>query len=335
MPDNQGFQWMKGVNRGGQPASYYHPFAGRKRKGVSYWDVPDMEDAKGDDYLTDKLTDHAISFIEQNRQKPFLLCFAHYAVHTPIQPPKNLVGKYDRKVAKLFGNKKLAPITERNNAVTNSRQDNAKYGAMVENLDSNVKRVLDKLQELKLMDNTIVVFTSDNGGLSTLKRGNGGPTCNLPLRAGKGWNYEGGTKIPTLVSWPNGLKPNVVSTPGITMDFYPTLLELAGLKQRPKQHLDGQSLVSAMKSTPSAKLKKRFLAWHYPHNHGSGHTPSDAIREGDWKLIHLSDKNEYELYNLKSDPSESKNLAGENPELVKELSQKLAKWVEETSINKQ
>jgi arylsulfatase A len=329
LPDSHGFKWMRCVNRAGQPESYFHPFAGRKRDGIGYWDVPDLENAEPGDYLTDCMTDHGLEFIQDNRSKPFFLCFAHYAVHTPIQSPKALTEKYAEKRKSMFGqtNKELAD--EINNSKTRVRQDDPAYAAMVENLDTNVRRVLDQLDELGLRESTIIVFASDNGGLSTTRRG--GPTSVRPLRAGKGWTFEGGIRVPMIVSWPGKLAARETDIPGITMDIYPTLLELAGLKSQPQQHLDGMSLVSAMHGKPSVELKERFLAWTYPHNHGSGHTPSHAIRQGKWKLIHHQDLKRFELFNLEEDVSESKNLIESNPEKAEALAKLLKDWLESTN----
>lgn len=333
MPTAQGFQWMRCVNRGGAPGSYFFPFK-RKQKsgGIAYWDVPDLDDRKEGDYLTDELTDKAIEFIDAKRDSPFFLCFAHYAVHTPIQAPNDLTAKYKKKFASLP--KIERPFrSERNEGKTRARQDNPTYAAMIENLDTNVGRVIDHLSKSGLSQNTIIVFTSDNGGLSTTKRV--GPTSCHPLRAGKGWTYEGGIRIPTMICWPNKLTPSVCATPGITMDFYPTLLELAGIPKKPKQHLDGVSLVSALQGSPSDQLSNRFLAWTYPHHHGSQHSPSNAIRMGNWKLIQKTDDatpndDRLELYNLKDDLSETKNLAKTHPAKANELLGKLTKWLSDT-----
>jgi len=343
-PREQGFTWMRGVNRGGAPGSYFFPYKRPNRKkaegGIAYWDVPDLENGKEGDYLNDALTDQALEFITENKDRPFFLCFAHYAVHTPVQAPKELVTKYQDKLAAVrFGGPGV--IKERNGANTRAHQNNPTYAGMVDNMDMNVGRVLTHLEELSLTKNTVVVFTSDNGGLSTLaKRKDGGPTSCLPLRAGKGWTYEGGIRIPTMVAWPDKIKPAENSTLGITMDLYPTMLELAGLELRPGQHLDGQSLVSALQGESNETLENRFLAWTYPHEHGSGHTPSNAIRMGDWKMVQLTDKqtkneNRYELYNLKDDIGEKENLSVKHHEKVHELAKVLNEWIEETTLVKQ
>lgn len=340
-PSEQGFVWMKSVNRAGQPGSYFFPFKRRNKRtknAKTYWDVPDLDDRKEGDYLTDELTDHALSFISKHRDQPFFLCFAHYAVHTPIQAPKHLLAKYQAKASAIrFSGPEF--IDERNNSKSRAIQNNPAYGAMMENLDNNVGRVLEHLKKLELGNNTIVIFTSDNGGLSTLPAKRSGPTSCRPLRAGKGWTYEGGIRIPLMVAWPNQIKPGICSTPGITMDIYPTLLELAGEKQRPKQHLDGHSLVSTLRGTPDDELKNRFLAWTYPHAHGSGHTPSHAIRSGDWKLVHLIDdktktEDRYELYNLRTDLGEQENLAVKQHEKTHELAGLLSGWLQKTTPEK-
>lgn len=332
MPDQNGFDWCRAVNRAGQPASYFHPFTGREKDDIAYWDVPDMEGSQPGDYLTDGLTDHAIDFITLNRDKPFLLCLSHYAVHTPIQSPKALVKKYREKKMNVSDvDNEVDWEEEINDARTRIRQNDPSYGAMVENLDFNVGRVMDKLDDLGIRDNTIVVFTSDNGGLSTL-RNRLGPTSVKPLRAGKGWCYEGGIRVPTMVSWSKTLQSGESSVPAITMDIYPTLLELAGLEPRPEQTLDGVSLVQALnRDSDSPFSTDRVLGWHYPHHHGGGHTPSSAIRDGQWKLIWKSDTDMYELYDLTNDVGESKNLVERNPKVALELKEKLAGWLDFTS----
>jgi arylsulfatase A-like enzyme len=331
MPQSNGFGWTKAVNRAGQPASYYHPYSREKKNGIGYWDVPDMEDSQPGDYLTDHLTDHAIDFVTADRDKPFLLCFSHYAVHTPIQSPETLVEKYRLKSKEQFDGSASELVAERNNAVTTTRQDDPAYAAMVENLDSNVGRVLDALERSGKSENTIIIFTSDNGGLTTLRK-RGGPTSVKPLRAGKGWCYEGGIRVPTLISWPAVLQSNETAVPAITTDIFPTLLELAAIPSLPGQHLDGLSLAPWLNG--QADFESRVLGWHYPHNHGSGHTPSTAIRYGDWKLLWLSKPDEYELYNLAQDIGETNNLADSQPEKVKELSAKLKGWLERTKMSK-
>jgi arylsulfatase A-like enzyme len=208
--------------------------------------------------------------------------------------------------------------------LTKMRQDNPEYASMVYAMDENVGRVLNRLEELGLDENTIVVFTSDNGGLSTRGR-RGFPTCNLPLRAGKGWCYEGGIRVPFIIRAPGVTKEgSVCSEPVVSNDFYPTLLELAGYKSMPSQHQDGQSLLPLLKQTGG--LKRDALYWHYPHYHGSTWTPGAAIRAGDWKLIEFYHYDKVELYNLKEDIGEQNEVSKSNPAKTAELRKKLHEW---------
>ena len=332
MPSGQGFSWMKAVNRAGQPASYFYPYNSteNKQSGDSFWDVPDLENGKKGDYLTDAVTDHAINFIDINKEKPFFLIMAHYAVHTPIQAPQELVNKYTVKKEKLYGTSETPSVSDRYETVSRARQDHVTYAAMMESLDNNVGRVIAKLAAHKILDNTIVVFTSDNGGHCHLKRP--GVTSNAPLRSGKGWNYEGGIRIPTIFYWKGKFNAASVDTPAITMDYYPTLLDLCGLDAKPQQHLDGLSLKPILEGKTSVQLNNRFLAWTYPHSHGSGHQPSAAIRKDGWKLIKFEVGKRFELYDLKNDIGEKKDLADQNPERVQQFDKLLDQWLAETTL---
>jgi arylsulfatase A len=329
-PATHGFEWIQGVNRAGQPGSYYFPYrAGDK---PSIWDVPDFEDGKEGDYLTDALTSRAIDFLRQrDPQRPFLLCFGHYAVHTPIEPPAGLPRKYRARRAQLYGDSASPTRAAPFGAISRARQDDADYAAMLENLDTNIGRVLDALNALGLRENTIVVLTSDNGGLCTLARDKPGPTCNLPWRSGKGWLYEGGIRVPCFISWPAELQPATTDVPGYTADLYPTLLDLSGLPAQTAQCLDGRSLAGALRGAPDATLKERPLAWYYPHDHGSGHRAGAAIRRGNWKLVHYLASNESELYDLASDPGESTDLSTQHPDKTQSLLGELQEWIKSTS----
>ncbi len=330
LPTKHGFEWIKGVNRAGQPASYYYPYR-RQGEGVTVWDVPDFSGARETDYLTDVLSSAAIDFLQlRDRERPFLLCFGHYAVHTPIQPPAKLPEKYRNKRQARYGDAAAQTITAPNDSVSRGRQDDTDYAAMMENLDQNVGRVLVALEKSGDRQNTIVVLTSDNGGLCTLSGQRPGPTCNLPWRSGKGWTYEGGIRIPTYISWPDHLTPATIDVPGYSSDFYPTLLELCGLPLQPQQHRDGRSLVSALNGQPDAGLLTRSLAWYYPHNHGSGHRPSAAIRRESWKLIYDLNDKQCQLYDLAHDSIESIDLSATHPDKVKLLTDELLRWIEET-----
>jgi arylsulfatase A-like enzyme len=195
---------------------------------------------------------------------------------------------------------------------------------MVRAMDENVGRVLEQLKRLGLADNTVVIFMSDNGGLSTLRR-RGYPTCNLPLRAGKGWCYEGGIREPMIIRAPGITKPGTTCTVPVTStDFYPTMLELAGLPPRPKQHIDGLSLMPLLAGGKT--LPREAIYWHYPHYHGSAWAPGAAVRAGQWKLIEFYDEETVELYNLGTDIGERRDLARTMPEKRNELLGLLHDW---------
>jgi arylsulfatase A-like enzyme len=194
---------------------------------------------------------------------------------------------------------------------------------MVQSVDESVGRVKAKLEELGVAENTVVIFMSDNGGLSTVPRE--APTSNLPLRAGKGWLYEGGIREPMIIKWPGVVKKgSVCSEPVTSTDFYPTMLEMACLRLRPKQHIDGVSFVPLLKGKD--KINREAIYWHYPHYHGSGNRPSGAVRAGDYKLIEWYEDKSIELYNLKNDISEQKDLAKKMPEKAAQLRSMLQMW---------
>jgi len=202
-------------------------------------------------------------------------------------------------------------------------QNHPVYAAMVESLDESVGRIMDKLAALGLDKNTIVIFTSDNGGLSTEKAS----TSNLPLRAGKGWPYEGGVREPLLVRWPGVIQPGSASSaPMISTDYFPTLLEMAGLPLHPEERTDGVSIVPALKGS---SIASRPLFWHYPHYSNQGGSPNGAVRLGEFKLIEWYEDMRTELYNLKDDPGEQHNLASALPEKTTELRNLLHDWRKE------
>ncbi len=312
-PTDQGFDInIGGHHRGSPPGGYYAP-----------WTNPALKSKKPGEYLTERLTEESVKFLEnRDAGKPFLLYLSYYNIHTPIQPYKKRIEHYNAKAAKLFKGK--TPMQKEHEGNSRMRQDNAALASMVAAVDDSVGVLLSKLKELKLDQNTVVIFFSDNGGLSTLQGNRIGPGCNLPLRASKGWLYEGGVREPTLIRAPGITQPGSVShKPMISMDFFPTMLELAGLPSRPKLHADGQSLVSQLKGNNTGE---RTLYWHYPHYHGSAWKPGASIREGDWKLIEFYHYDKFELYHLATDIGEQKNLAATNPKKAAELRAKLALW---------
>jgi arylsulfatase A-like enzyme len=314
-PQDQGFDINKGGHhKGSPPGGYYAPF-----------NNPQLDDKPDDRYLTDRLTNESVAFIDQrNPNNPFLLYFSFYTVHTPVQGNDQYDDYFTEKAKSLTGN--AEPIRERD-GLTRTRQDNPQYAAMAKSLDDNVGRVLDALEARGLDENTVIIFTSDNGGLSTLARI--GPSSQLPLRAGKGWCYEGGIRVPLIIRAPGVSQAGLVSdTPAISMDYFPTMLDLAGYKLQPKLHKDGESLVNALQGK---SVNRDTLYWHYPHYHGSTWKPGAAIRVGNWKAINFYEYGETELYNLKNDIGELKDLSQKNPEKLKELLAKLEKIQKKTN----
>ena len=312
-PEYQGFdENYGGFSKGSPPGGYYSPYKN-----------PRLTDGPEGEYLTDRLTDEAIEFMHRNRESPFLLYLAFYTVHTPIQGCAEWDDHYAAKRENL---PYLDPDATREEgpAKTRLHQTNAKYAAMVRSMDGNVGRLLKELESLGLDDETVVVFTSDNGGLST-QGGRIAPTSVLPLRAGKGWCYEGGIRVPLIIRAPGRVKPGTVSKQtAISMDILPTVLDLAGLPQQPQRHLDGISLGKAI--ADPGNIQPRTLIWHFPHYHASRWTPGTAMRKGDWKIIHRYESQSLELYNLADDPGEQNDLAMEHPALLEQLRTELDNW---------
>ena len=309
-PTDQGFDInIGGHHRGSPPGGYYSP-----------WNNPVLKSKKKDEYLTERLTEESTRFLEKrDADKPFLLYLSYYNIHTPIQAYKKHIDHYQKKAEKFSG---TTPTKQEHSGQTRIRQDNPALASMVSAVDDSVGTLLAKLDELGLSDDTVVIFFSDNGGLSTKPKM--GPGSNSPLRAGKGWLYEGGIREPTIIRAPGVTQAGSVSNqPIVSMDFFPTMLELAGLPLKPKLHADGRSIVPELKGK---KGKGRALYWHYPHYHGSTWRPGASIRDGDWKLIKFYDYEKVELYNLKEDPSESNDLAKQNSKIAKDLEYKLVAW---------
>ncbi len=316
-PEDQGFDINKGGHhKGSPPGGYYSPY-----KNPKLVDGPDGE------YLTDRLVDESIHFMEDNVKNPFLLYLSFYTVHTPIQASKKHISKFKEKRKKLRDS--IPAKSQEGDGFTVQNQYNAAYASMVYALDENIGRVLDKLDQLGLSDNALIIFTSDNGGLSTLQNERStAPTSVKPLRAGKGWAYEGGVRVPLIIKEPGKTASKSVDTPVMSMDFYPTILDVLNLEPQPQHHMDGVSLVPVLNG--QKREVHETLFWDYPHYHGSGWVPGTAIRKGDWKLIHFYEDDRYELYNIKEDITEEHNRLGENPEKFNELKQELELMMEET-----
>ena len=297
-PTTQGFDVNIGGNHRGQPPSYFFPY---ERDAIK---LPGLADGKEGEYLTDRLTDEAIGFINANRERPFFIYMPHYTVHTPLQAKPDLITKYRAKAERL-------PDQPHRNAV---------YAAMIESLDEGVGRLMAALDELKLRENTIVIFTSDNGGLAS-------STSNVPLRAGKGSAYEGGVRVPLIFSYPRVIVAGSTSgTPAMSMDLLPTLVKLCGLKLPKQSAFDGINLAPAL--IQSGAIIRDALYWHYPHYHPGGATPYGAVRAGDWRLVEFYETSKVELYHLKVDVGEKNDLAAAEPAKRDQLLGMLQKWRE-------
>ena len=305
-PQHQGFDVNVAGSDIGHPATYFWPYQGKTSS------VPGLKESGGPgEYLTDRLTDEAEKFIERNKEGPFFLYFAHYAVHQPLMANAEITAKYKQKPPQ-GGQKK--PV----------------YAAMVESVDQSVGRILAKLDDLGISDRTVVIFMSDNGGLTI-----DGTTSNAPLRDGKGFPYEGGIREPLLIKWPKVTKPGTTcSVPVCSIDFFPTILEIAGIhgEARNQPAVDGLSLVPLLKE--SGTLRRDALYWHYPHYWAKQTVrPFGAVRADDWKLIEFYEDMRVELYNLKDDIGEADDLAGRMPEKAAELRDRLHTWRESVGAN--
>lgn len=326
-PENQGFDINKGGHGAGQPTrsktydGYFSPYGN-----------PRLEDGPKGEYLTDRQTDEAIKFIETSGDKPFFVYLSYYAVHNPMQAKEEHIRKFTLK-ADSMGISGTEAFTRQREWITESMHENFKeriiqsnpvYAAMIYSVDENIGRLVKRLEELNIDENTIIIFTSDNGGLSTSE---GSPTCNFPLRAGKGWLYEGGIRVPLIIKYPKKAKPGTVrKTPVSTVDFFPTIIELTGSVQ-PANKIDGSSLVSLMKKD---RMETRPLFWHYPHYSNQGAWPGSAVRLGKYKLVDNFEKDRQELYDLENDLSETTDISSANPEKTMELYKLLKAWRQET-----
>jgi arylsulfatase A-like enzyme len=309
LPTDQGFDLNVAGYDKGAPPSYYYPYRSVYRK-----DSITPLALTGDSlYLTDRLTNEAIQFMDKNREKPFFLYLPFYNVHTPLEGRPDLLKKYESRLA---------------DHLNDSIQRNPHFLAMTEAVDMNVGRIMQFLEEKGMEQKTVVIFTSDNGGL-LLRKGNFiRASWNHPLREGKGTLYEGGLRIPAMVRWPGTIEAGRISEEMIiSTDIYPTIAELAGIAV--DHEIEGLSLLPHL--LRSEMLERETLYWHYPHYHLG--MPGGAIRDGDFKLIEYFETGEVELYNLRDDLQETRNLAAEFPEKAEELRQKLQRWREVNRAN--
>ena len=314
-PTDHGFEINKGGWDVGSPKGGF----------FSPWENPNLENAYDGENLSHRLGKETADFIEKNKDSTFLAYLSFYAVHGPIQTTEETWAKYRNK-AERQGIKDSGYEMERVLPIR-TVQDNPVYAGLVAQMDDAVGIVLDKLKELGLEDNTIIVFTSDNGGVAS---GDAFSTTNYPLRGGKGYQWEGGIREPYLIKVPWVKELREVEYPAMGSDFYPTLLDLAGIPLKPNQHIDGVSLKPLLEGQ---QLAERPLFWHYPHYGNQGGEPSSIVRDGDWKLIHYWEDGRNELYNLASDPKEQNSVLAQNIEQGEMLAAKLMDFLKKVNAN--
>ncbi len=357
-PMNRGFDMhIPSQYEVGWPRSYHYPF--------------NMNGYEGNpgEYLTDRLTDEALNYIEQNSDNPFFLYMAHFAVHDPVQGRKDLVEKYRKKLATMPQSQGKQYILEGNPDDKNplsrqqldelietddyqgykvlpnrtvkirQHQDNIEFAAMVESMDESLGRIMTKIKELGIENNTIIIFVSDNGGMSAANLNNPKrvismdelekeyPTSNLPLRGSKGWMYEGGIRVPMIVKYPGVTEGGTIcEVPVISNDFYNTIAEMTGSTISVGKKTEGVSIIPLLENK---NIKDRALYWHFPHysNHGM-QSPGGAIRYGDYKLLEYFENNTVQLFNLKEDIGEQHDLSSSDPVTTKLLLKMLHQWRE-------
>jgi len=315
-PETQGFDVNIGGTLWGAPFTYWYPYHGERTTGEGVREhryVPALPFGHEGEYLTDRLTDEALELLERMHEKPFFLHMSYHNPHTPIEGKPELVEYYRKKIKEGMDH------------------TNARYAAMIHSLDENVGRLLAKLEDLGVADNTMVVFFSDNGGFDQVRDGEL-VTSNVPLRSGKGSLYEGGIRVPAIVRWPGVTPKNAVcNVPIMSTDFYPTIMDALGLDPGDVgvDKLDGMS-VRPLLQNPDSELERDTLCWHYPHYYfNTG--PVSAIRHNDWKLLEYYEDGHVELYNLKDDLGESRDLAAEHSEVVEDLRERLEHWRQEVN----
>lgn len=305
-PEDQGFDInIGGFEKGSPMGGYYSPYKN-----------PRLSDGPEGEYLTDRLTLETIELIKnRDTNKPFAAFLSFYNVHTPIQENKEFIDYY---VEKLKSYENISPQTvKEGDAITLLNQRNAKYASMVHATDQNVGRIINFLKENDIYDNTLIIFTSDNGGLSTQRRV--APTSVYPLRAGKGWLYEGGIRIPQLIKLPKQKIKEIISEPVVSYDLFPTIANILNLNHSVSD-IDGLDLSNLFLKKD---IERDFIFWHFPHYHGSMWKPGSALRNNDWKLVELHEENKIELYNLRDDLSETVDVSNKFPEITSRLVSKL------------
>jgi arylsulfatase A-like enzyme len=329
-PGDQGFETVIHSGSAGATGSYWAPFPTEKGH---YVDNPvdgkiGTAESEGD-YLTDKLTDKAVEYVNANKDGPFLMVMAHYAVHTPIEAPESVKKKYQKKLRKAgveIGGKKVDAdfVTDRQ-GVVKMVQNNPAYAAMVERTDDSLGRIIEALKANGIEDRTMVILTSDHGGLSTRGIGNNRAlaTSNAPLRQGKGSIFEGGMRVPLIVKWPGKIKPNATSAVQVTgTDHYPTMLEMADVPLLPEQHVDGRSYKKALSGETYQRAPMFWYKWTARPD-STGDTRSISYVEGDMKVIQWLDEDLVELFDLSKDEGEQTSLTESQPEKTAEMLKQL------------
>ena len=304
-PENQGFDINKGGFEKGSPmGGYYSPYKN-----------PRLSDGPEGEYLTDRLTDETITFIEErDKYKPFAIFLSFYNVHTPIQPNLKHIDYYKEKL-KAYSDTTTQTDIE-GDAISVLNQRNPNYASMVHSTDENIGKLISFLKQKNLYDNTLIIFTSDNGGLSTQEKV--APTSTKPLRAGKGWLYEGGIRIPQLIKYINQKQQDLNNIPVVSYDLFTTIVNHLKL-----DYFDEKKDGIDLSNLSHDNNNRDYIFWHFPHYHGSLWKPGSAIRNGDWKLLRFYEENKLELYNLKDDLSEQTDLSVKYPLIVKKLSNKM------------
>jgi len=297
-PDKQGFDVNVGGCEIGQPPTYFDPYYQNPQRSS----IPTLKPRKTGEYLTDRESDEAVRFIREQAGGPFFLNMCHYAVHTPLEAQEEIIAKYRQKEP--------------------SNQKNPVYAAMIESVDRATGRIMTILDELNLSERTVVIFTSDNGGLQDIS------TDNAPLRAGKGYPYEGGIRVPLIIRWPEVVSPgSICRVPASSVDIFPTILQAAGIRLPLERPIDGESLLPLLEQ--NGELKRKAIFWHFPHYRGDV-VPYSIVRRGDWKLIKRYEGLPYELFNLREDLSEKSDVSSSRPEVVQELARLLEGWLKDT-----
>jgi arylsulfatase A-like enzyme len=327
-PETNGFQINKGGFSKGSPAGFKNDSTGGF---FTPYNNPRLTDGPKGEYLTDRLTNECISFMEDNKNAPFFVMYSSYAVHNPLQAPAELIKKYKAKKQALGipdsarFKKDEAWMKFEKGWKQRMVQDNPVYAAMIENMDENIGRIISKIDALGLSENTIIVFTSDNGGLSTAE---GSPTSNGVLKAGKGWLYEGGIRVPLILKWPGKIKAGQVSEmPVSSVDIFPTLYKAMYKKTVMNKAVDGKDIISLLANEKNSLGRSIF--WHYPHYSNQGGKPGAAMLNNNFKLIMNYEDNSIELYNLKNDKEERYNLAATNKNLATKYKKVLENWLKD------